>query len=564
MEALDWIVISAFCIALVGIVVWVISQKNNNSADYFLGGRDATWIAIGASIFASNIGSEHLIGLAGAGASSGMAMAHWEIQGWMILILGWVFVPFYSRSMVYTMPEFLERRYNKESRTILSIISLISYVLTKVAVTVYAGGLVFQQVFGIKELWGIDFFWIAAIGLVVITAIYTIFGGMKSVLYTSVLQTPILLLGSLIILVLGFKELGGWSEMMSICGAVSVNDYGNTMTELIRSNDDPNFPWLGALVGSAIIGFWYWCTDQFIVQRVLSGKDEKEARRGTIFGAYLKLLPVFLFLIPGMIAFALHHKYLGTVDEGFLPLLANGNPNADAAFPTLVAKLLPAGVKGLVVCGILAALMSSLASLFNSSAMLFTIDFYKRFKPNTSEKKLVVIGQMATVVIVILGILWIPIMRSVGDVLYTYLQDVQSVLAPGIAAAFLLGICWKRTSAKGGMWGLIAGMIIGLTRLSAKVYYSNVSDAPDSLFKYLFYDLNWLFFCGWMFLFCIVVVVLVSLCTEAPNSSKIQGLVFGTSTPEQRAATRASWNQWDIVHTVIILGLTVAFYVYFW
>ena len=564
MEALDWIVISAFCTALVGIVVWVISQKNNNSADYFLGGRDATWIAIGASIFASNIGSEHLIGLAGAGASSGMAMAHWEIQGWMILILGWVFVPFYSRSMVYTMPEFLERRYNKESRTILSIISLISYVLTKVAVTVYAGGLVFQQVFGIKELWGIDFFWIAAIGLVVITAIYTIFGGMKSVLYTSVLQTPILLLGSLIILILGFKELGGWSEMMSICGAVSVNDYGNTMTELIRSNDDPNFPWLGALVGSAIIGFWYWCTDQFIVQRVLSGKDEKEARRGTIFGAYLKLLPVFLFLIPGMIAFALHHKYLGTVGEGFLPLLANGNPNADAAFPTLVAKLLPAGVKGLVVCGILAALMSSLASLFNSSAMLFTIDFYKRFKPNTSEKKLVVIGQMATVVIVILGILWIPIMRSVGDVLYTYLQDVQSVLAPGIAAAFLLGICWKRTSAKGGMWGLIAGMIIGLTRLSAKVYYSNVSDAPDSLFKYLFYDLNWLFFCGWMFLFCIVVVVLVSLCTEAPNSSKIQGLVFGTSTPEQRAATRASWNKWDIVHTAIILGLTVAFYVYFW
>ena len=164
MALLDWIVIGVFCAALIGIVIWVVSQKNDNSADYFLGGKDATWIAIGASIFASNIGSEHLIGLAGAGASSGMAMAHWEIQGWMILILGWVFVPFYTRSMVYTMPEFLERRFNKESRTILSVISLISYVLTKVAVTVYAGGLVFQQVFGIKELWGIDFFWIAAIG----------------------------------------------------------------------------------------------------------------------------------------------------------------------------------------------------------------------------------------------------------------------------------------------------------------------------------------------------------------------------------------------------------------
>ncbi len=568
MQTLDWIVIGAFFVALIGIIVWVVSQKSNDSADYFLGGRDATWIAIGASIFASNIGSEHLIGLAGAGASSGMAMAHWEIQGWMILILGWVFVPFYSRSMVFTMPEFLERRYNPQSRTILSVISLISYVLTKVAVTVYAGGLVFQQVFGIDSItiFGteVDFFWVAAIGLVLITALYTIFGGMKSVLYTSVLQTPILLLGSLIILVLGFKALGGWDEMLRICSAKPVNEFGDTMTNLIRSNNDPDFPWLGALVGSAIIGFWYWCTDQFIVQRVLSGKNEKEARRGTIFGAYLKLLPVFLFLIPGMIAFALHQKYIGAGAEGFLPLLDNGNPNSDAAFPTLVAKLLPAGVKGLVVCGILAALMSSLASLFNSSAMLFTIDFYKRFRPETPEKKLVVIGQTATVVIVVLGILWIPIMRSVGDVLYTYLQDVQSVLAPGIAAAFLLGICWKRTSAQGGMWGLITGMIIGLTRLAAKIFYSNADGAADSLFKYVFYDLNWLFFCGWMLLVCLAVVVVVSLCTPAPEADKIRGLVFGTSTPEQRAATRASWNMWDVFHTAVILGITVAFYIYFW
>jgi SSS family solute:Na+ symporter len=560
---LDWIVIGVFSLALIGIILWVVKSKQNNSADYFLGGRDATWIAIGASIFASNIGSEHLIGLAGTGASSGMAMAHWEIQGWIILLLGWVFVPFYSRSMVYTMPEFLERRYNPQSRTILSMISLISYVLTKVAVTVYAGGLVFQQVFGIEELWGIDFFWIAAIGLVLITALYTVFGGMKSVLYTSVLQTPILLLGSVIILVLGLRELGGWDELMRIAGATPVNQYGNTMTELMRNNGDPDYPWLGALIGSAIIGFWYWCTDQFIVQRVLSGKNQREARRGTIFGAYLKLLPVFLFLIPGMIAFALHQKYLGA-GSSFLPMLADGTVNADAAFPTLVAKLLPAGVKGLVVCGILAALMSSLASLFNSSAMLFTIDFYKRFKPKTSEKRLVVIGQIATVVIVALGILWIPIMRSVGDVLYTYLQDVQSVLAPGIAAAFLLGITWKRASAKGGMWGLISGMVIGLTRLGAKVFYSNTDVVGGGVFKYLFYDMNWLFFCGWMFLFCVLVVIVVSLLTKAPSAEKIQGLVFGTATPEQKATTRASWNHWDIIHTCIILGITVAFYIYFW
>ena len=555
----DWGVIGLFTLFMVGIVVYVAMQKNENSGDYFLGGRDATWIAIGTSIFASNIGSEHLIGLAGSGAASGMAMAHWEIQGWMILILAWVFVPFYERSQVMTMPEFLERRYNSTSRSILTGISLISYVMTKVAVTVYAGGLVFRQVFGIKEMWGIDFFWIAAIGLVLITALYTIIGGMKSVLYTSVLQTPILLLGSAIILILGFKALGGWDQMMQACD-VTPNYEGaqGTMIHLMRDNSDPQYPWLGALIGSAVIGFWYWCTDQFIVQRVLSGKNEREARRGTIFGAYLKLLPVFLFLIPGMIAFALAKNQIEVNGEVFTL------STPDAAFPTLVSKLLPAGVKGLVVCGILAALMSSLASLFNSSAMLYTIDFHKRVFPNTSEKQLVVIGQIATVVIVVLGILWIPVMRSVGDVLYNYLQDVQSVLAPGIASAFLLGICWKRTSAQGGMWGLLSGLIIGLTRLGAKVYYSNVADASDNLFKYLFYDLNWLFFCGWMLLFCCVVVVVVSLCTKAPDPEKIKGLVFGTSTPEQIEATRQSWNKWDIIHTCIILGFTVAFYWYFW
>ena len=555
----DWSVIALFGLLMIGIVVYVTKQKNESSGDYFLDGRNATWLAIGTSLFASNIGSEHLIGLAGSGAASGMAMAHWEIQGWMILLFAWVFVPFYERSQVMTMPEFLERRYNSASRSILTGISIISYVMTKVAVTVYAGGLVFQQVFGIKEMWGIDFFWIAAIGLVIITAIYTILGGMKSVLYTSVLQTPILLLGSAIILFLGFKALGGWDQMMQACD-VTPNYEGatGTMIHLMRSNDDPQYPWFGALICSAVIGFWYWCTDQFIVQRVLSGKDEQQARRGAIFGAYLKMFPVFLFLIPGMIAFAMAQKNIVINGEVFQL------STPDAAFPTLVAKLLPAGVKGLVVCGILAALMSSLASLFNSSAMLYTIDFHKRVFPNTSEKKLVVVGQIATVVIVILGILWIPVMRSVGDVLYNYLQDVQSVLAPGIASAFLLGICWKRTSAQGGMWGLISGLAIGITRLGAKVYYTNVSEAPQTLFKSIFYDINWLFFSGWMLLVCCIIVIVVSLCTKAPDEDKIRGLVFGTATPEQKEQTRKSWNKWDVINTCIILSLTALFYWYFW
>ncbi len=549
MTTIDWIVLGAFFVLLFMVVWWVIKQKEETSTDYFLAGRNAGWLAIGASIFASNIGSEHLVGLAGAGAESGMAMAHWEMHGWMILILGWVFVPFYSRSKVFTMPEFLERRYNSASRNFLSIISLVSYVLTKVAVTVYAGGIVFKEVFGIDEWMGIDFFWIGAIGLVVVTGIYTVIGGMRSVLYTSILQMPVLLLGSVVILVVGLRELGGWREMIEICSA-NVTEQGDSMTSLMRSHKDSEFPWTGVILGSAIIGFWYWCTDQYIVQRVLSGRNQKEARRGTIFGAYLKLLPVFIFLIPGMIAYALHQK-------GIMEL-----SSSDAAFSTLVANLLPVGLKGVVVGGLIAALMSSLASLFNSSAILFTMDFYKRFKPESSEKHLVYVGRAATVVIVILGILWIPVMRGIGQVLYAYLQDVQSLLSPGIASVFLLGVFWKRASPAGGFMGLLTGFVLGMTRLAANVMESYLN--PEGLFYRIILQPNWLHYSVYLFFLCIAVIVIVSLFTKPADASKTVGLTFGSANEEQKNETRSSWNKWDVVHTVIILSVIGLFYIYFW
>jgi len=546
---LDWAVLGLFGLALIGIIIWVSRMKEDTSTDYFLAGRDVTWLAIGASIFASNIGSEHLVGLAGAGASSGMAMAHWEMHGWMILVLGWVFVPFYSRSMVFTMPEFLERRYNAGTRSFLSIISLVSYVLTKVAVTVYAGGIVFKQVFGVESWMGIDFFWIGAIGLVIITGIYTVIGGMKSIFYTSILQTPILLIGSISILVIGLIKVGGWGELKMICDS-NVNGYGDGMMSLMRSAKDPEFPWTGVILGSAIIGFWYWCTDQYIVQRVLSGKNQTQSRRGAIFGGYLKLLPVFIFLIPGMIAYALDQ-------QGVIELTSS-----DAAFPTLVSELLPMGMKGLVVGGLMAALMSSLASLFNSSAMLFTIDFYKKFRPDTSEKRLVFVGRIATIVIVILGILWIPVMKSIGKVLYEYLQDVQSLLAPGIASVFLLGVFWKRTTPAAGFTGLATGFILGMTRLALKVFESGLN--PDGFVYKIFIEPNWLHYEIYLFALCLAVIVVVTFFTKPPIKEKLVSLTYAYSTPEQRAKTRASWNKWDVFNSVVILSVIVLFYIYFW
>jgi len=554
MSTLDWIILGIFVLVLAGVVVWVLRQKEENTSDYFLAGRDATWIAIGASIFASNIGSEHLVGLAGAGAESGMAMAHWEMQGWLILMLGWLFVPFYARSKVFTMPEFLEKRFNPQSRSFLSIITLISYVLTKVAVTVYAGGVVFKDVFNIAAIrvagTEIDFFWVSAIGLVVLTGLYTTFGGMKAVLYTSVIQTPILLIGSVAVLIIGIIKVGGWADLMEIVRATPANEYGDSMANLIRSKNDPNFPWTGVLFGSAIIGFWYWCTDQFIVQRVLSGRDMKQARRGTIFGAYLKLTPVFIFLIPGMIAYALN-------EQGVINL-----SNNDAAFSTLVTELLPKGFKGIVIGGILAALMSSLASLFNSSAMLFTVDFYKKFKPNAPEKQYVFVGRLATVVIVILGILWIPVMKGLGKVLYAYLQDVQSLLAPGIAAVFLLGVLSKRTTPSAGFYGLVIGFVLGMARLVLKIFADYLE--PGGFFDKVFVAPNWLHYEIALFFIVVISMVVISYFTKASNYEAIKGLTFSSVSAEQKAEIRNSYNRWDVINSIIIIAIILAFYVYFW
>lgn len=561
MATLDWVFLLLFVVALIGIIFWVLHKKDKDTSDYFLAGRDATWIAIGASIFASNIGSEHLVGLAGAGAESGMAMAHWEMHGWLILLLGWVFVPFYARSGVFTMPEFLEKRYNSQSRSFLSVISIVSYILTKVAVTVYAGGVIFKDVFGIESVrigtMEIDFFWVSAIGLVIITGLYTAFGGMKAVLYTSVLQTPILLLGSVAILVIGLIQLGGWTEMMEICRAVPVNEFGDNMTNLIRSPNDPEFPWTGVLLGSAIIGFWYWCTDQFIVQRVLSGRDQHQSRRGTIFGAYLKLTPVFIFLIPGMIAFAMTQKIDPETQRPLLDLASS-----DAAFSTLVKELLPKGFTGIVIGGILAALMSSLASLFNSSAMLFTVDFYKRYKPDATERHYLRVGRIATVIVVILGIAWIPVMKELGKVLYAYLQDVQSLLAPGIAAVFLLGVISKRTTPAAGYAGLVVGFILGMLRLALKVIYGDT--VGDDLLYQVVVEPNWLHYEIALFLIIITLMVIVSMFTKPIDPARIEGLYFGSASEKQKAISRASWNKWDVIHSVIILLFIIGFYVYFW
>ena len=531
LQTLDWIVIGLYFALLVGIAIWVMTRKQKNTEDYFLAGRNVGWFIVGASIFASNIGSEHIVGLAGTGAESGMPMAHFELHAWIVLLLGWVFLPFYARSGVFTMPEFLEKRFNSTARWYLSVISIVGYVLTKVSVSVYAGGVVMESLMGLN-------FWTGALITVIVTGLYTVLGGMRAVVYTETLQTIILIAGAVAVTAIGLHEIGGWGQLKVLAGSDHFNMW--------RPASDPDFPWTGLLIGGSIVGVWYWCTDQYIVQRALAARNITQGRRGTIFGAFLKITPVFIFLIPGIIAFAM-------TQNGTLEL-----ESSDQALPALVGQLLPQGVRGLVAAGLLAALMSSLASVFNSCSTLFTVDIYKKLWPHTPEKKLVNIGRLATTIVVVLGVAWIPIMANISGVLYEYLQSVQSYIAPPITAVFLLGLFWKRINSKGAVATLLGGFVLGMSRLFLEISKDSLSGV-----LYAWADINFLHFCILLFVICVVLCITVSLLTERPTEAQLVGLSYGTLTAEQRASNRGSFSRADIVFSFIIVAIIIGILMYF-
>jgi len=579
LSTLDWLIILGYFTLIIGIAWLVIKNKKDTSDDYFLAGRNLGWFIVGASIFASNIGSEHIVGLAGSGATDGVAMAHYELHAWCLLVLGWVLAPFYMRSKVFTMPEFLEKRFSPVSRYVLSIISLVAYVLTKVAVGIFAGGIVFGVLLPEVNFMGLNSFWIGSILVIVLTGLYTIVGGLRAVAYTEAIQTVILIIGSLLVTVYGLDALGGWGELKKIAGSEMFNLWKPLVPEGMTGTWAPvktethlawyfnsNYPWLSMLFCAPIIGLWYWCTDQYIVQRMLGAASLTEARRGTIAAAFLKLLPVFIFIIPGIISFAL-------AASGKMPLMSqalldeNGvlvKANAQQAFPLLVAHILPSGIRGLVVAGLLAALMSSLAGVFNASSTLFTMDLYSKFKPGASEKTLVRVGQIATAVMVVIGLLWIPVIQGSRG-LYDYLQSVQGYLAPPIFVVFFFGIFNKRMNAQGALAALVVGFLMGLFRLAV--------DTPVMLnegFSYASGSFLWIvnnfFFQYYSLVILIVsglVMVVVSYATPAPDYASFAGLTMDTVNEEQQLETRSSYNKMDIFATLLVLVLILGAYLYF-
>lgn len=542
LSSLDWFTILAyFCVAL-GIGFYF-ARKEKTSKDYFLGGRNVSWFAIGGSIFAANIGSEHLIGLAGAGAVGGLSIGMFELMAIpCLMILCWVFIPYYINSGVFTMPEFLERRFNSQCRYILSTISLGAYIFTKISVGLFAGGILIKAVLG----WPILY---SAIVLVLITGIYSIAGGLSAVIYNNVIEATILIVGTVVLSIIGLFEVGGFAVLQETLGPGHF--------DMIKPMTDPQYPWTGTIFGILVLGIWYWCTDQVIVQRTLAAKNIAHARGATLMASFLKILPLFIFIMPGLIAGVLWPDVIAE--------------DADMAFPTMVIRLMPKGMAGLMIAALLAALMSSLSSVFNSCSTLITMDFYQKFNPLASEKKLVFVGRFSTGIIIVLSIMWIPMIGQLSDQMYLYMQSVQAYIGAPITAVFLIGILWRGATGAGAIATLIFGIGMGACRFIMDILMKSFNLTAESfgpLRVLLGYGENafmasFLNYCVVVFVLCIIVMVTVSYMTRPKVKEPVQteNLTFSLSTMSKGLDRRTVTVQ--VILSLIVMGITIGLIAYF-
>jgi len=588
LAGLDWLMIALYFAILLGVAAWVVSRSKNTASDYFLAGRNLSWWIIGASIFASNIGSEHIVGLAGSGASDGVALAHYELHAWCLLVLAWVFVPFYMRSQVFTMPEFLERRFSASSRYVLSLVSLITFIVSKIAVGIFAGGVVFSALLPEIRIGNIDSFWIGSILVILLTGLYTMAGGMRAVAYNDAVQVTVLICGSALLTFYGLHILGGWEELRRICGSEMFNLWKpitppgveatwapvldkNAAGQIVRQAwyFNGNFPWPGMLICAPVIGLWYWCTDQYIVQRALGAPNQATARRGSIFAAFLKLFPVYLFIIPGLICFALAKS--GKLPELTAVLIGPDGktiPSAtQAAFPLLVEHLLPPGLRGIVVAGLLSALMGSLAGVFNACSTLFTVDFYTKWRPQATQAQIVRTGRIATAVMVVIALLWIPVIQGAQG-LYGYLQAVQGYLAPPIFVVFFFGVFFKRLNAEGCLAAMIVGFVLGIFRMAVDTPVTMKLSGFENgythgSFFWIVNNINFQYFSIIITVVSIFVMVVVSFLTHPPDYARLKGLTLTTATEEDRRVTRESWSWVEVAGSALVLVCILGAYLYF-
>ncbi|XP_047554192.1 solute carrier family 5 member 4 isoform X1 [Lutra lutra] len=525
-NAADISVIVIYFMVVMAVGLWAMLKTNRGTVGgFFLAGGDIAWWPMGASLFASNIGSGHFVGLAGTGATSGIATAAFEWNALLLLlVLAWVFVPIYIKADVMTMPEYLRKRFGgKRLQIYLSVLSLFISVALRISSDIFSGAIF------IKLALGLDLY-LAIFILLAVTAIYTITGGLASVIYTDTLQTIIMLIGSFILMGYAFTEVGGYESFTEkYMNAIPTIVEGDNLTisskcytpqadsfHIFRNAVTGDLPWPGTIFGMTIVALWYWCTDQVIVQRCLSGKNMSHVKAACIMCGYLKLLPMFLMVMPGMISRILYtEKVACVVPSECVKHCGIEVGCSNYAYPMMVLELMPDGLRGLMMSVMLASLMSSLTSIFHSASTLFTMDLYTKIKKQASEKELLIAGRLFIILLIVISILWVPLVQvSQNGQLFHYIEAISSYLGPPIAAVFLLAIFCKRVNEQGAFWGLVTGLVIGLIRMIAEFVYGTSSCLATSDCPKVICEVHYLYFAIILFFVSVLVILGISLLTK--------------------------------------------------
>ncbi|XP_067846354.1 sodium/glucose cotransporter 4 isoform X2 [Heptranchias perlo] len=535
LEIPDIIVIVIYFVFVMTVGIWSSVRANRSTVGgYFLAGRSMTWWPIGASLMSSNVGSGLFIGLAGTGAAGGIAVGGFEWNAtWLLVALGWIFVPVYIAAGVVTMPEYLKKRFGGQRiRIYMSILSLILYIFTKISTDIFSGALFIQVSLG----WNL---YISTVILLVVTAIYTIAGGLSAVIYTDALQTVIMVAGALILMFIGFNKVGWYSGLEEkYFQAIPNVTVANTSCHIPRADAfhmfrDPisgDIPWPGLIFGLTVLATWCWCTDQVIVQRSLSAKNLSHAKGGSILGGYLKMLPMFFVVWPGMISRALYPDQVGCVDPDVCQSVCGSRVGcSNIAYPKLIVELMPIGLRGLMIAVLMAALMSSLTSIFNSSSTLFTMDIWQRIRRNATEQELMIVGRIFIIFLVAISIVWIPIIQTANSgQLFDYIQSITSYLAPPITMLFIMAVFWKRVNEPGAFWGLIVGLAVGAVRMIMEFVYEVPSCGEEDKRPALLKDVHYLYFALILCGISAIVITVVSLTTPAIQEENLMRLTWWT------------------------------------
>ncbi|XP_041834279.1 sodium/myo-inositol cotransporter-like [Melanotaenia boesemani] len=573
MEAADIIVVVIYFILVLAIGFLAMRKANRSTVSgYFLAGRSMNWAAVGSSLFVSNIGSEHFIGLAGSGAASGFSVAAWEFNAILLLqLLGWVFIPVYIKSGVYTMPEYLSKRYGgRRLKVYFAALSLVLYIFTKLSVDLYAGALFIQESLG----WNL---YLSVILLIAMTALLTITGGLVAVIYTDTIQAFLMITGALCLTGLSLFKVGGFKglrtrymEAIPDITAISLTYPNLTYSEscqhhvipkpdalkILRGSTDPDLPWPGFLLGQTPASIWYWCADQVIVQRVLAAKDICHAKGSTIMAGFLKILPMFIIVIPGMISRIFFADELACISpEHCMEVCGSAAGCSNMAYPRLVMSVMPVGLRGLMMAVMIAALMSDLDSIFNSASTIFTLDIYKMLRKPASSKELVIVGRLFVVFMVIISIAWVPVIIEMqGGQMFYYIQEVSDYLTPPVAALFLLGVLWRRCNEIGAFWGGMVGFALGALRLIlAFVYREPHCDQPDERPSFI-KDVHFMYVAAFLFWISALVTVVVSLCTSPPRKEQIRTTTLWGLNKRKKAIKQETDKGRGVINTLKLIN----------